>query len=235
MGGRDLLRNPLQQRPAHLRGGPVAEPPVRAEVPRIQQGLGQRKRHHQAVRLGPGPAPPQQQLTGGEVGIGFLDLVTGTHRSTLATRAREAIAKSWSRHEAIRPRPETCSSRALRHHRSFGIWIGPGRSGTARRGEVPGPQHPAATGSARRHDGAVRPWKRRLSDDERSVLLSELLLRHPELVAEAEEITSTLLVVEDDQEHRRRDHGQAAGATREQAGARRYGAGTGPGCPPAVH
>jgi hypothetical protein len=31
-------------------------------------------------------------------------------------------------------------------------------------------------------------------------LLSELLLRHPELVAEAEEITSTLLVVENDQE-----------------------------------
>ena len=51
-----------------------------------------------------------------------------------------------------------------------------------------------------RHDGVVPPWKRRLSDDERSVLLSELLLRHPELVAEAEEITSTLLVVEDDQE-----------------------------------
>jgi hypothetical protein len=46
----------------------------------------------------------------------------------------------------------------------------------------------------------VHPWKRRLSDDERSVLLSELLLRHPELVAEAEEITSTLLVVEDDHE-----------------------------------
>jgi hypothetical protein len=51
-----------------------------------------------------------------------------------------------------------------------------------------------------RHDGVVRPWKRRLSDDERSVLLSELLLRHPELVAEAEEIASTLLVVENDQE-----------------------------------
>src|SRR6516165_5258668 len=49
------------------------------------------------------------------------------------------------------------------------------------------------------HDGVVRPWKRQLSDDERSVLLSELLLRHPELVAEAEEITSTLLVVENDQ------------------------------------
>jgi hypothetical protein len=46
----------------------------------------------------------------------------------------------------------------------------------------------------------VRPWKRRLSDGERSVLLSELLLRHPELAAEAEEITSTLLVVENDQE-----------------------------------
>jgi hypothetical protein len=89
---------------------------------------------------------------------------------------------------------------ALRHHRSFGISIGPGRSGTARRGEVSGPQHPAATRSARRHDGAVRPWKRRLFDDERSVLLSELLLRHPELVTEAEEITSTLLVVENDQE-----------------------------------
>jgi hypothetical protein len=39
-----------------------------------------------------------------------------------------------------------------------------------------------------------------LSDDERSVLLSELLLRHSELVAEAEQITSTLLVVENDQE-----------------------------------
>lgn len=49
------------------------------------------------------------------------------------------------------------------------------------------------------HDGVVRPWKRQLSDDERSVLLSELLLRHPELAAEAEEITSTLLVVENDQ------------------------------------
>jgi hypothetical protein len=40
----------------------------------------------------------------------------------------------------------------------------------------------------------VGSWKRRLSDDERSVLLSELLLRHPELAAEAEEITSALLV-----------------------------------------
>ncbi len=37
-------------------------------------------------------------------------------------------------------------------------------------------------------------------DDECSVLLAELLLRHPELAAEAEEITSTLLVVENDQE-----------------------------------
>ena len=40
-------------------------------------------------------------------------------------------------------------------------------------------------------------WKRRLSDDERSVLLTELLLRHTELAAEAEEITSALLVVDD--------------------------------------
>ena len=31
-------------------------------------------------------------------------------------------------------------------------------------------------------------------------MLSELLLRHPELVAEAEEITATLLLVDDDQE-----------------------------------
>jgi hypothetical protein len=46
----------------------------------------------------------------------------------------------------------------------------------------------------------VHPWRRRLSDSERSVLLSELLLRHPELAAEAEEITTTLLVVEDGQE-----------------------------------
>jgi hypothetical protein len=46
----------------------------------------------------------------------------------------------------------------------------------------------------------VRSWKRRLSDAERSVLLAELLLRHPELAAEAEEITSTLLVVENEQE-----------------------------------
>ena len=51
-----------------------------------------------------------------------------------------------------------------------------------------------------RHDGVVRPRKRPLSDDERSVLLSELLLRHPELVAEAEDIATTLLVVENDQD-----------------------------------
>jgi hypothetical protein len=46
----------------------------------------------------------------------------------------------------------------------------------------------------------MHPWERRLSDEERSVLLSELLLRHPELAAEAEEITSTLLVAESDQD-----------------------------------
>jgi len=35
----------------------------------------------------------------------------------------------------------------LSHHRSFGIWMGPSRSGrTARRGEVPGPQHPRPPG-----------------------------------------------------------------------------------------
>lgn len=52
----------------------------------------------------------------------------------------------------------------------------------------------------RRHDGEVRPWKRWLSDDECCVLLTELLLRHLELAAEAEEITSTLLVVDNEQE-----------------------------------
>jgi hypothetical protein len=62
------------------------------------------------------------------------------------------------------------------------------------------PYKPSVTITAKRHDGAVRPWKRRLSDDERSVLLSELLLRHPELAAEAEEITSALLVVDNDQQ-----------------------------------
>ncbi len=46
----------------------------------------------------------------------------------------------------------------------------------------------------------MRPWKRRLSDDECCDLLAELLLRHPELAAEAEEIASTLLVVENEQE-----------------------------------
>jgi hypothetical protein len=46
----------------------------------------------------------------------------------------------------------------------------------------------------------VRPWKRRLSGDECCVLLAELLLRHPELAAEADEVTSTLLVVENEQE-----------------------------------
>ena len=46
----------------------------------------------------------------------------------------------------------------------------------------------------------MRSWKRRLSDDERSVLLAELLLRHPELAAEAEEITSSLLIMENDQD-----------------------------------
>jgi hypothetical protein len=51
--------------------------------------------------------------------------------------------------------------------------------------------------SAWRHDGVVGSWKRRLSDDERSVLLAELLRRHPELAREAEEISSALLVVDD--------------------------------------
>lgn len=67
---------------------------------------------------------------------------------------------------------------------------------------IPGPSGPGRSGTApwKRcwcHYGAVGSWKRRLSDDERSVLLSELLLRHPELAAEAEEITSALLVVDD--------------------------------------
>ncbi len=48
------------------------------------------------MRLGPGPAPPEQQLAGGNVGIGFLDVVTGTHLSTLATRAREATEQARS-------------------------------------------------------------------------------------------------------------------------------------------
>jgi hypothetical protein len=43
----------------------------------------------------------------------------------------------------------------------------------------------------------VGSWKRRVSDGQRSVLLSELLLRHPELAAEAEEITSALLALDD--------------------------------------
>lgn len=47
------------------------------------------------------------------------------------------------------------------------------------------------------HYDVVGSWERRLSDDERSVVLSELLLRHPELAAEVEEITSALLVVDD--------------------------------------
>lgn len=38
---------------------------------------------------------------------------------------------------------------------------------------------------------------RRLSDDDRSVLLAELLPRHPELAAEAEDISSALLIVDD--------------------------------------
>jgi hypothetical protein len=80
----------------------------------------------------------------------------------------------------------------------------------------------------------VRPWKRRLSDDERSVLLSELLLRHPELVAEAEEITSALLVVGNDQEVADEITARLR-ALRQRTGVRRYGTGTGPRRPPAVH
>jgi hypothetical protein len=100
---------------------------------------------------------------------------------------------------------------------------------------VPGPQHAAATRSAKRLDGAVCPWKRRLSDDEHSVLLSELLLRHPELVAEAKEITSVLLVVENDQELADEITARLRGAAPQRAGVRRYGTGTGPRRPPAVH
>src|SRR5262249_28111298 len=48
--------------------------------------------------------------------------------------------------------------------------------------------------------GSAAGSGRRLSDDEYSVLLAELLLRHPELAAGGEEITSTLLVVENEQE-----------------------------------
>ena len=65
---------------------------------------------------------------------------------------------------------------------------------------VPGLSGRGAAPVDQRHDDEVRPWKRRLSDDECCVLLAELLLRHPELDAEAEEITSTLLVVENEQE-----------------------------------
>jgi hypothetical protein len=46
----------------------------------------------------------------------------------------------------------------------------------------------------------VRPRKRQLSDDECAVLLAELLRRHPELAAEAKEITSAPLVVDIEQE-----------------------------------
>jgi hypothetical protein len=89
--------------------------------------------------------------------------------------------------------------------------------------------------SARRHDGEVRPWKRRLSDDECSVLLAELLLRHPELAAEAEEITSTLLVVENEQEFGDEITAKLRALRGQRAGVRRCGTGTGPGCAPAVH
>src|SRR5580693_785179 len=69
---------------------------------------------------------------------------------------------------------------------------------------IPGPSRPGRSGTTPWircwcHYGVVGSWKRRLSDDERSVLLTELLLRHPELAAEAEEITSALLVVDDQQ------------------------------------
>ena len=53
---------PFQQGPAHLRRGPEAKPPDRAEVPRIQ-GSSQRERHYQAVRPGQGLNPPEQQVT----------------------------------------------------------------------------------------------------------------------------------------------------------------------------
>ena len=48
------------------------------------------------MRLRPGPAPPEQQLAGGNVGTALLDVVTGTHLSTLATRAREAMEQARS-------------------------------------------------------------------------------------------------------------------------------------------
>ncbi len=85
-----------------------------------------------------------------------------------------------------------------------------------------------------RHDGVVRPWERWLSDDERSVLLSELLLRHPELAAEAEEITSTLLVVENEQELADEIMARLRALRPSGPVVRRCGAGTGPRRAPVV-
>jgi hypothetical protein len=67
----------------------------------------------------------------------------------------------------------------------WGRFSVPGRGGSSS-----GRWRPTGCGTCT--PGSTRP--------ERSVLLCELLLRHPELAAEAEEITSTLLVVESDQE-----------------------------------
>ena len=99
---------------------------------------------------------------------------------------------------ALRGYGTTCWAGAV-HAREIRAAQGHDRPGVADAGVGDGPPGTSLL-STWRHDDVVRPWKRRLSDGERSVLLSELLLRHPELVAEAEEITSTLLVVEDDQE-----------------------------------
>jgi hypothetical protein len=46
------------------------------------------------------PAPPEQQVARGNVGIGLLDVATGTHLSTLATRARAAMEQARSAQSA---------------------------------------------------------------------------------------------------------------------------------------
>jgi hypothetical protein len=121
-------------------------------------------------------------------------LSTGSRRAAgLSLPATSCGRRSWRRCAA------GTGQRAGLFTREKGAAHGHDRPGVADAGMGDGSPGTSLL-STWRHDGVVRPWKRRLSDAERAVLLSELLLRHPELVAEAEEITSTLLVVDNDQE-----------------------------------
>lgn len=85
LGGRDLRRNPFQQRLAYPRWSPVAEPPSELKCRESSSASASGSDIARPFASAQAPHRLSSSSRGSEVGIGFLDLVTGTHCSTLTT------------------------------------------------------------------------------------------------------------------------------------------------------